>query len=170
MIGIPPLSFCWFNRLFHVISIKHVDNTIEAVKQNFKVTFCQITETFEPFYIHAMYNCHCLSDMSTNLLLSYSGSVDAEQTSFSSKLIKSDLHDFFINPLSWNKAVGICPIGQTKTFSTVTSSRTFARAKALLKTISGFIWALITSSDRHLRLQRFVRSSIWTWKWVNKNS
>jgi hypothetical protein len=45
-----------------------------------------------------------------------------------------------------------------------------ARAKTLLKTISGFIWALITSSDRHLRLQRFVRSSIWTWKWVNKNS
>jgi hypothetical protein len=43
------------------ISIKHVHNTIEAVKasqQNFKVTFCQITETFEPFYIHAMYNSH----------------------------------------------------------------------------------------------------------------
>jgi hypothetical protein len=50
---------------------------------------------------------------------------------------------------SWNKAVGICPIGQAKTFSTVTSSRTFAMAKALLKTISGFIWALITSPDRH---------------------
>jgi hypothetical protein len=58
-------------------------------------------------------------------------------------LIKSDLHDFLINPSSWNKAVGICPIGQAKTFSTVTSSRTFARAKALLKTISGFIWDAI---------------------------
>ena len=102
--------------------------------------------------------------MSTNLLLSYSESVNAEQTFFSSKLIKSDLHDFLIIPSSWNKAVGICPIGQAKTFSTVTSSRTFARAKALLKTISGFIWALITSPDRHLRLQRFDRSSnVFNW-------
>jgi hypothetical protein len=53
-------------------------------------------------------------------------------------LIKSDLHDFLINPSSWNKAVGICTIGQAKTFSTVTFSRTFARAKDNLWIYMGF--------------------------------
>jgi hypothetical protein len=50
-------------------------------------------------------------------------------------------------------------IGQAKTFSTVTSSRTFARAKALLKTISVFIWDLLTSPDRHLRIQHVPECS-----------
>jgi hypothetical protein len=41
---------------------------------------------------------------------------------------------------SWNNDVGIGPIGKDRTFSTVTSSRQFARTSARRKTTSVLIW------------------------------
>jgi hypothetical protein len=55
--------------------------------------------------------------------------------------------DFVKNQISYNY-VGIGPIGKDKTFSTVTSSRQFARTSSRLKTSSGFT----VSPERHFSL------------------
>jgi hypothetical protein len=67
-------------------------------------------------------NCNFYSPISRSSLKTFEDS----------KRIGSDLQHLCIDRSSWKIAVGIGPTGYAKTFSTLTSSRTSARAKALL--------------------------------------
>ena len=93
------------------------------------------------------------------LKISKIGSVCIIETFCSSCCVRSVLLIVRIVPSSWNNDVGIGPIGKDRTFSTVTSSRQFARTSARRKTNSGFTWTVTVSPERHFSLVFLVLSS-----------